>query len=96
MPRYIFTIRSADKITNAEHAVILADDVAALAYACEFASELRKSSAHEEWHACWIAAGIAERGGHPYADQSHFTRKFRSLVCGRARCAERNRTDIGL
>ena len=60
MPRYIFTIRSADKMTNAEHAVILADDVAALAYACEVASELRKSNEHER-HSLTVSVGDERR-----------------------------------
>ena len=47
MPRYVFTIRSADKILSAERAVILTDNVAAFAYACEFASDLRKTGAYE-------------------------------------------------
>ena len=47
MPRYVLTIRSADKILSGERAVILTDDVAALAYANRFASELRKSSEYD-------------------------------------------------
>jgi hypothetical protein len=47
MPKYVLTIRSADKILRAERAVILSDDVAALAYATDLASELRRSSQHD-------------------------------------------------
>jgi hypothetical protein len=47
MPRYVFTIRSADKILSAERAVILTDDVAALTYANKVASELRRSGEYE-------------------------------------------------
>jgi hypothetical protein len=47
MPRYVFTIQSADKILSGERAVILTDDVSAFAYACEFASELRKSGEYD-------------------------------------------------
>jgi hypothetical protein len=47
MPRYVFTIRSADRILSAERAAVISDDVALLAYACEFASELSKSGKYD-------------------------------------------------
>jgi hypothetical protein len=43
MPKYVFTVRSADNVPGAERDAVLTDDVPALAYACEFASELRKT-----------------------------------------------------
>lgn len=47
MPRYAFTIWSAGRALTGERIVVLSDDAAALNYACEFASELRKGGQYE-------------------------------------------------
>jgi hypothetical protein len=45
MPQYVFTIRASDEDAPDERAVLLKDDAAALAYACQLARELVQSVA---------------------------------------------------
>ena len=48
MPEYIFTIRSGDQLLEAERAVALDSDEAALDYACELVRHLRRRGGYDD------------------------------------------------
>jgi hypothetical protein len=48
LPNYIFTIRSGERQREPRRVVPLVDDEAALGYACDMVSELRKSAGYDD------------------------------------------------